>query len=43
MSRDQAVNLVRIYDGQFPEEYLDRYLDYFDMTNEMFFNVLDLN
>ena len=41
MSRDQAVNLVRIYDGQFPEEYLDSYLDYFDMTREMFFDVLD--
>ena len=41
MSRDQAVNLVRIYDGQFPEEYLDSYLDYFDMTKEMFFDVLD--
>lgn len=41
MSRDQAVNLVRVYDGQFPEEYLSSYLDYFDMTKDMFFAVLD--
>ena len=32
MDRNQAVNLVRIYDGHFPEEYIETYLDYYQMT-----------
>jgi hypothetical protein len=41
MTRDQAVNLVRLYDGQYPEEYLDTYLEYYQMNMEEFNNVLD--
>jgi N-acetyl sugar amidotransferase len=41
MSRDQAVNLVRLYDGQFPSEYLQSYLDYFEMTENAFMDILD--
>lgn len=41
MARDQAVNLVRLYDGQFPSEYLESYLEYFDMTEDAFMAVLD--
>lgn len=41
MSRDQAVNLVRLYDGRFPTEYLEHYLDYFEMTTEQFNEVID--
>jgi N-acetyl sugar amidotransferase len=36
MDRQQAVNLVRLYDGLYPEEYLDQYLDYYQMTQEEF-------
>ena len=32
MHRDQAINLVRIYDGQYPEDFEHLYLDYYDIT-----------
>lgn len=41
MDRDQAVNLVNLYDGHFPEEFIETYLDYYQMTIEEFNNVLD--
>jgi hypothetical protein len=41
MDRDQAVNLVRIYDGHYPEEFIDLYLDYYQMTLEEFNQVID--
>lgn len=41
MTRDQAVNLVRLYDGHYPEEYLPTYLDYYQMTQDEFDAVLD--
>lgn len=41
MDRDQAVNLVRLYDGHYPEEFLDTYLEYYQMTKEEFDAALD--
>ena len=41
MERQQAVNLVRLYDGQYPEQYLSEYLDYYDMSQAEFDAVLD--
>lgn len=41
MMRDQAVNLVRLYDGAFPFDYLDHYLDYYQLDKAEFFNILD--
>lgn len=41
MDRDQAVELVRIYDGQYPDEFEDLYLGYFEMTAEQFHEVLN--
>lgn len=41
MSRDQAINLVKIYDGIFPEEHLESYLNYFKITKETFFETID--
>ena len=41
MSRDQAINLVKIYDGIFPEEHLKSYLNYFKITEETFFKTID--
>lgn len=41
MDREQAVNLVRLYDGRFPEEFMDLYLEYFEMDRRTFDSVLD--
>lgn len=41
MTRKQAVNLVKKYDGEFPKQYLDAYLKYYDMTIDEFNAVLD--
>ena len=41
MDRDQAVNLVRLYDGLYPDEFIEIYLEYFDMTIDEFDAVLD--
>lgn len=41
MTRDQAVNLVRLYDGHYPEEFIETYLDHYQMTMEEFDAVLD--
>jgi N-acetyl sugar amidotransferase len=32
MDRQQAVNLVRMYDGHYPEEFIGKYLEYYRMT-----------
>ena len=41
MTRDQAVNLVKLYDGHYPESFLPQYLDYFQMNKDEFDSVLD--
>ena len=41
MTRDQAVSLVRLYDGILPDEYIADYLDYYKMTLSEFNEVLD--
>lgn len=41
MDRAQAVNLVRLYDGQYPHEFLETYLDYYRMSREEFDASLD--
>lgn len=41
MTRDQALNLVRMYDNAYPEELIDVYLEYYDMSKEEFDEVLD--
>lgn len=41
MDRQQAVNLVRLYDGHYPEEFMDQYLKYYQMTQNEFDAVLD--
>ena len=40
MDREQAVNLVKIYDGKFPNEYFELYLDYYKLSKEKFNNIL---
>jgi hypothetical protein len=41
MDRQQALNLVRLYDGHYPEEFVDLYLDYYQMNKTEFDAVLD--
>lgn len=41
MDRNQAVNLVRLYDGHYPEEFIDTYLDYYQLTRDQFDAALD--
>jgi N-acetyl sugar amidotransferase len=41
MDRGQAVNLVRLYDGHYPEEFIKLYLDYYRMTKDEFDIIID--
>ena len=41
MDRDQAKNLVSLYDGQFPEELVTKYLKYYSISENDFFKILD--
>ena len=41
MTRDQAINLVKLYDGRYPEEFIQRYLEYYQMNRDEFDDVLD--
>ena len=41
MDREQAVNLVRLYDGHYPEEFMQQYLTYYQMKQADFDQVID--
>jgi N-acetyl sugar amidotransferase len=41
MTREQALNLVRMYDNSYPADLIDVYLDYYKMTKSEFDAVLD--
>ena len=41
MTRNQAINLVRLYDNYYPDEFIKMYLDYYKMTKSEFDKVLD--
>lgn len=41
LSRKQAINLVKKYDGEYPSQYIDYYLDYYKMSREEFDAVID--
>jgi N-acetyl sugar amidotransferase len=41
MTREQAVNLVNLYDNSYPHEHIDNYLNYYGMTQSEFDAVLD--
>ena len=41
MDRDQAISLAKLYDDNYPENFIDLYLDYFKMKREEFDNILD--
>ena len=41
MTREQALNLVKMYDNQYPHQFIDLYLEYYEMTREEFDDVID--
>jgi hypothetical protein len=41
MTRDQALNLVKMYDNAYPYDLIDTYLNYYKMTKIEFNQVLD--
>ena len=41
MTREQGLNLVRLYDNHFPQEFLEEYLQYFQMSKTEFMKVID--
>ena len=41
MNRDQAINLAKLYDNNFPENFIKLYLDYYKMDISEFNAVID--
>ena len=41
MTRDQALNLVKMYDNAYPYDLIETFLDYYKMTKDEFDAVLD--
>jgi len=41
MTRAQAVNITKKFDGEFPEKHVGSYLEYYGMTRDEFYAVLD--
>ena len=41
MTREQGLNLVRLYDNHFPQEFLEEYLEYYQMSKSQFMKVID--
>ena len=41
ITRDEGVELVRNYDGEFPSQHLDLFLDYMDMSMDELNQVFD--
>ena len=41
MTRNQAINLVKMYDNSYPHELIDKYLHYYQMSKKEFDEVLD--
>ena len=41
ITRKQAINLIKAYDGEYPESLINDYLEYFRMTKEEFDAVID--
>ena len=41
MNRDQAINLAKLYDNNYPKNFIDLYLEYYQMRHDEFQNVLD--
>jgi len=42
ITRDEGVALVKRYDGQFPQKYFKEFLEYLDITEEHFWEIVDM-
>ena len=41
ISRDEGIALVKKYDGEFPKRYFQVTLDYLDITEDIYWSVID--
>ena len=41
ITRQEAIALIKKYDGEFPQKYFKEFLEYCDITEEEFKNVID--
>ena len=41
INREEAISLVKRYDGEFPEKYFNDFIDYLGITNVEFWDVVD--
>jgi hypothetical protein len=41
ITRDEGVNLVKLYDHEFPMRYLPDFLDYIEMSSNEFYKTMD--
>ena len=41
ITRNEAINLVNKFDGEFPEKYLKEFCDYISITEENFYKIVD--
>ena len=41
LSREEGVSLVKKYDGEFPQKYYKTFLEYADITEDQFNDVID--
>lgn len=41
ISRDEGLNLVKKYDGEFPQKYFKEFLDYLNLNKEEFYQIVD--
>lgn len=43
ITREEAVALIKKYDGEFPKKYFQEFLDYVDITEDQFWEAIDRN
>jgi N-acetyl sugar amidotransferase len=41
ISREEAISLIKIYDGEFPKKYFNDFLNYLNITSAEFWDVVD--
>jgi len=41
MSRSQAIELIKLYDNYCPEQYFDKYCEYYKITKKTFLKNID--
>ena len=41
ISRDEAIALMKRYDGEFPKKYFQEFLDYCEISEQEFYEVID--